>query len=96
MALDVAMFTVGMVQENCFLVRPEGGEPALFSGDVLFQGSVGRIDLPGGDGPTLMRSIAMLLERFDDETVVHPGHMGITTLGRERTTNPFLKQPANW
>jgi glyoxylase-like metal-dependent hydrolase (beta-lactamase superfamily II) len=72
------------------------GEPALFSGDVLFQGSVGRIDLPGGDGPTLMRSIAMLLERFDDETVVHPGHMGITTLGRERTTNPFLKQPANW
>jgi glyoxylase-like metal-dependent hydrolase (beta-lactamase superfamily II) len=72
------------------------GEPALFSGDVLFQGSVGRIDLPGGDGPTLMRSIAGLLERFDDETVVHPGHMGITTLGRERTTNPFLTQPANW
>jgi glyoxylase-like metal-dependent hydrolase (beta-lactamase superfamily II) len=72
------------------------GEPALFSGDVLFQGSVGRIDLPGGDGPTLMRSIAGLLERFDDDTVVHPGHMGITTLGRERTTNPFLTQPANW
>ena len=71
-------------------------EDALFSGDVLFQGSVGRIDLPGGDGPTLMRSIAMLLERFDDETVVHPGHMGITTLGRERATNPFLTQPASW
>ncbi len=71
-------------------------EAALFSGDVLFQGSVGRIDLPGGDGPTLMRSIATLLERFDDETVVHPGHMGITTLGRERATNPFLTQPANW
>ena len=65
-------------------------EPALFSGDVLFQGSVGRIDLPGGDGPTLMRSIATLLERFDDDTVVYPGHMGITTLGRERATNPFL------
>jgi len=72
------------------------GEGALFSGDVLFEGSVGRIDLPGGDGPTLMRSIAGLLERFDDETVVHPGHMGITTLGRERATNPFLTQPANW
>jgi hydroxyacylglutathione hydrolase len=72
------------------------GESALFSGDVLFQGSVGRIDLLGGDGPTLMRSIATLLERFDDETVVHPGHMGITTLGRERATNPFLTQPANW
>ena len=70
------------------------GESALFSGDVLFQGSVGRIDLPGGDGPTLMRSIASLLERFDDDTVVHPGHMGITTLGRERATNPFLTQLA--
>ena len=66
------------------------GEPALFSGDVLFEGSVGRIDLPGGDGPTLMRSIAMLLDRFDDETRVYPGHMGITTLGAERATNPFL------
>jgi glyoxylase-like metal-dependent hydrolase (beta-lactamase superfamily II) len=65
-------------------------EPALFSGDVLFEGSVGRIDLPGGDGPTLMRSIAMLLDRFEDETVVYPGHMGITTLGAERATNPFL------
>jgi hydroxyacylglutathione hydrolase len=72
------------------------GEGALFSGDVLFEGSVGRIDLPGGDGPTLMRSIAGLLERFDDDTIVHPGHMGITTLGRERATNPFLTQPANW
>lgn len=71
-------------------------EAALFSGDVLFQGSVGRIDLPGGDGPTLMRSIAGLLERFDDETAVYPGHMGVTTLGRERATNPFLTQPANW
>lgn len=72
------------------------GEAALFSGDVLFEGSVGRIDLPGGDGPTLMRSIAGLLDRFDDETTVYPGHMGITTLGRERETNPFLTQPANW
>jgi hydroxyacylglutathione hydrolase len=75
-----------------YAVRDEG---ALFSGDVLFQDSVGRIDLPGGDGPTLMRSIATLLERFDDETVVYPGHMGITTLGRERATNPFLAQLSN-
>lgn len=72
-----------------YALRDEG---ALFSGDVLFQGSVGRIDLPGGDGPTLMRSIATLLDGFDDETVVYPGHMGITTLGRERATNPFLTQ----
>jgi len=66
------------------------GEQALLSGDVLFQSSVGRTDLPGGDTATLMRSIADLLERFDDETTVYPGHMGITTLGAERATNPFL------
>jgi hydroxyacylglutathione hydrolase len=67
-------------------------ERALFSGDVLFQSSIGRTDLPGGDHATLLRSIGMLLDRFDDETVVHPGHMGLTTLGRERTTNPFLTE----
>jgi glyoxylase-like metal-dependent hydrolase (beta-lactamase superfamily II) len=66
------------------------GEDAIFSGDVLFQGSVGRVDLPGGDGPTLMQSIGTLLDSHPDETVVHPGHMGITTLGAERATNPFL------
>jgi len=65
-------------------------EQALFSGDVLFQGSIGRTDLPGGDMGTLMRSIAGLLERFPDDTTVYPGHMGITTLGRERQTNPFV------
>jgi hydroxyacylglutathione hydrolase len=66
------------------------GENALFSGDVLFQGSVGRVDLPGGDGPTLIESIGTLLDTHPDETVVHPGHMGITTLGAERASNPFL------
>lgn len=66
------------------------GEPAIFSGDVLFQGSVGRVDLPGGDGPTLLASIAKLIEAYPEETVVHPGHMGLTTLGAERATNPFL------
>ncbi len=68
------------------------GEAAIFSGDVLFQGSVGRVDLPGGDWPTLARSIQALLDGHPDETVVHPGHMGITTLGAERATNPFLAQ----
>jgi len=68
------------------------GEAALFSGDVLFRDSIGRTDLPGGDTATLMRSIAALLERFDDDTTVHPGHMGITTLGRERAHNPFVLQ----
>jgi hydroxyacylglutathione hydrolase len=66
-------------------------ERALFSGDVLFEGSVGRVDLPGGDAPTLLRSIGTLMDRFDDETTVYPGHMGITTLGHERATNPFLQ-----
>jgi hydroxyacylglutathione hydrolase len=66
------------------------GEEAIFSGDVLFQGSVGRVDLPGGDGPALMASIASLLDSHPDETAVHPGHMGMTTLGAERATNPFL------
>jgi hydroxyacylglutathione hydrolase len=66
------------------------GEDALFSGDVLFQGSVGRVDLPGGDGPTLLRSIGELLESHPAETAVYPGHMGTTTLGAERATNPFL------
>jgi glyoxylase-like metal-dependent hydrolase (beta-lactamase superfamily II) len=64
----------------------------LFSGDVLFQGSVGRTDLPGGDWPTLARSIGTLLERFPDDTTVFPGHMGVTTLGQERATNPFLAE----
>jgi glyoxylase-like metal-dependent hydrolase (beta-lactamase superfamily II) len=73
-----------------------GGQAAstisLLSGDVLFQGSVGRVDLPGGDWPTLERSIGGLLRSFAPETVVYPGHMGVTTLGRERDTNPFLTE----
>jgi glyoxylase-like metal-dependent hydrolase (beta-lactamase superfamily II) len=67
-------------------------EAAVFSGDVLFQGSVGRVDLPGGDWPTLLASIETLIDRFPEETTVYPGHMGITTLGRERATNPFLRE----
>ncbi len=69
-------------------------EGALFSGDVLFEGSVGRVDLPGGDWPTLLASIDSLVSRFPEQTTVYPGHMGITTLGRERATNPFLRELA--
>jgi hydroxyacylglutathione hydrolase len=68
------------------------GENAIFSGDVLFQGSVGRVDLPGGDGPTLLRSIQALLGAHPAETAVYPGHMGVTSLGAEQATNPFLAQ----
>ena len=59
---------------------------------MLFQGSVGRVDLPGGDWATLERSIEGLLVRYPAETIVYPGHMGVTTLGRERDTNPFLSE----
>lgn len=67
-------------------------EEAIFSGDVLFRGSVGRVDLPGGDGPTLLRSIAGLIDSHPPETRVYPGHMETTTLREERATNPFLTQ----
>jgi hydroxyacylglutathione hydrolase len=66
--------------------------PALLSGDVLFEGSVGRVDLPGGDWLTLERSIGSLMERYERDTTVYPGHMGMTTLGREWDTNPFLRE----
>jgi len=69
-------------------------EQALFSGDVLFAGSVGRADLPGADPATLMRSLGLLVEALPGETAVYPGHMGNTTIGRERATNPFLAQLA--
>jgi hydroxyacylglutathione hydrolase len=69
-------------------------EAALFSGDVLFQGSVGRVDLPGGDWATLLESIRSLVDAFPEATTVYPGHMGITTLGAERATNPFLAELA--
>jgi hydroxyacylglutathione hydrolase len=67
-------------------------EQAIFSGDVLFQGSVGRTDLPGGDWATLLSSIGNLVEQLPAETTVYPGHMGITSLGAERQTNPFLTE----
>jgi hydroxyacylglutathione hydrolase len=72
--------------------RSSGAQSVLLSGDVLFQGSVGRVDLPGGDWATLERSIGMLMSRFERNTFVYPGHMGATTLGRELDTNPFLAE----
>jgi hydroxyacylglutathione hydrolase len=62
----------------------------LFSGDVLFAGSVGRTDLPGADWDLLEASIAALLDRFPPETVIYPGHGPATTLGAELASNPFL------
>ena len=70
-------------------------EAALFCGDVLFKGSVGRTDLPGGDWGTLLESIRGLVDGYPEETTLYPGHMGITTLGAERATNPFLAELAH-
>jgi hydroxyacylglutathione hydrolase len=67
-------------------------EQVAFSGDVLFQGSVGRVDLPGGDWPTLLGSIRTLMDTLPADTRVLPGHMGETTLGEEHRTNPFLQE----
>jgi hydroxyacylglutathione hydrolase len=64
----------------------------LFSGDVLFHGSVGRADLPGGDWPTLLATLEMLARRFPSETVVYSGHGPETTLGAELRSNPFLTE----
>src|ERR671933_2285776 len=69
-------------------------EGVIFSGDVLFQGSVGRTDLPGGDWETLLASIGNLVDSLPEETRVFPGHMGLTTLGAERASNPFLAELA--
>jgi glyoxylase-like metal-dependent hydrolase (beta-lactamase superfamily II) len=66
------------------------GEGMIFGGDVLFSGSVGRTDLPGGDAPTLMATIQSEFLSLPDSTVVHSGHGPATTVGMERLTNPFL------
>jgi glyoxylase-like metal-dependent hydrolase (beta-lactamase superfamily II) len=66
------------------------GEGVALVGDVLFAGSVGRTDLPGGNGPMLFASITEQLLTLPDDTVVYPGHGPETTIGQERATNPFL------
>lgn len=67
-------------------------EGALFSGDVLFAGAVGRTDLPGADWDTLVESIRSLADRFPPETVVYSGHGAETTIGAELARNPFLAE----
>ena len=69
----------------------EAGEPVLFAGDVLFAGSIGRTDLPGGDTAQMMRSLASAVLPLADDTVVLPAHGPATTIGRERATNPYLQ-----
>jgi hydroxyacylglutathione hydrolase len=71
-----------------FYHRVEG---RLFSGDVVFQNSIGRTDLPGGDHEQLLQTIREKILTLPDATKIYPGHMGITTVGRERAANPFLQ-----
>jgi hydroxyacylglutathione hydrolase len=89
--IDV-LFTPGHSPGHVTFSIPD--EFAVFSGDVLFRGSVGRTDLPGGDWDTLLASIRTLVDTLPPETTVYPGHMGITTLGAERASNPFLAELA--
>jgi len=71
-----------------------GEEPVLFSGDLLFAGSIGRTDLPGGDYAEILRSLARVCLLLPDETRVLSGHGPATTIGRERAANPYLREAA--
>ena len=76
---------------RAFVIEQASHPTLVISGDVLFQGSVGRVDLPFSSGPTLMQSLASMLRRFDDNTIIFPGHGGPTTMEEERANNPFLR-----
>lgn len=71
---------------------PDGLASTVLSGDVLFAGSIGRTDLPGGDPAAMLRSLRDVVLPMPDDRLVLPGHGGATTVGRERATNPFLAQ----
>jgi hydroxyacylglutathione hydrolase len=87
--LDIeVLFTPGHSPGHLTFSLP--AHAVILSGDVLFQGSIGRTDLPFSDHATLERSLATLIDALLPETTVYPGHMGVTTLGRELATNPFL------
>ena len=73
-------------------VDGEPAVPVMFAGDVLFAGSIGRTDLPGGSWPQMQESLARVVLGAPDETVVYCGHGPSTTIGQERSTNPFLQE----
>jgi glyoxylase-like metal-dependent hydrolase (beta-lactamase superfamily II) len=66
--------------------------PIVISGDVLFEGTIGRTDIPGGDVRAMERSLRNVILPMDDDCVVLPGHGARTTIGRERATNPYLRE----
>ncbi|WP_351224205.1 MBL fold metallo-hydrolase [Streptomyces sp. NPDC002133] len=75
--------------------QDQGRPPVFFSGDLLFAGSIGRTDLPGGDMAEMLDSLARVCLPLDDSTVVLSGHGPQTTIGRERATNPYLREVAS-
>ncbi|MEE1929072.1 MBL fold metallo-hydrolase [Streptomyces sp. TRM 70351] len=86
----------GHTEGSVTFAMPERADvpPVLFSGDLLFAGSIGRTDLPGGDHAEILRSLARVCLPLDDATVVLSGHGPQTTIGRERATNPYLREVA--
>jgi hydroxyacylglutathione hydrolase len=84
------LHTPGHTQGSISLYAP--AENKLIAGDTLFQGSIGRTDLPGGDGRQIIRSIHQKLMPLPDDTIVIPGHGSATTIGREKQFNPFLQR----
>jgi hydroxyacylglutathione hydrolase len=84
------LHTPGHTQGSISLYAP--AENKLIAGDTLFQGSIGRTDLPGGDGRQIIRSIHEKMMPLPEETIVIPGHGGATTIGREKQFNPFLQR----
>jgi hydroxyacylglutathione hydrolase len=85
------LHTPGHTQGSVCLYFPDAEGRRLFAGDTLFQGSIGRTDLPGGDTAQIFRSLKTKLLVLDDDTLVMPGHGPLTTIGREREENPFLQ-----
>ena len=84
--LDTSGHTVGGVSYYC------PAEGVVFTGDALFAGSVGRVDIPGGSAGRLLKNIRLNLLSLPDDTMIYSGHGPATTIGRERRTNPFLKE----
>jgi len=86
--------TPGHTQGSVTFRTPYDGDvpEVMFAGDLLFAGSIGRTDLPGGDSAQMMRTLAAKVLPLDDRIVVLPGHGPQTTIGRERATNPYLSE----
>jgi len=85
------LHTPGHTQGSICLLLPEGEHQKLLAGDTLFQGSIGRTDLPGGNTRQILQSLKEKVLALDDSTIVVPGHGPLTSIGWERERNPFLQ-----